>query len=109
MLPFIQYFGKYQSVRGGLGGMPFWGRLLLVIFSSPGLVMIAAGVLVAGVGIGVMVLMTVPIYRLIGWLRSFGRRPSAGEEFAVYTMTEGPVVKPVKSGPRRQVDVRIIE
>ena len=41
MLQLLQYYGKYQSARGALGGMPGWARFVLLIAALPGIVRIA--------------------------------------------------------------------
>ncbi len=106
MLQFIKYYGKYQSVRGSLGGVPQWGRVLLTVVAIPGLLLAMIGAMVLIAGIGLVILLTVPMYRLIAMLRPRPTRsPQRSEDFVV-TDAQGTVINPQ---PRRQVEVKIVE
>jgi hypothetical protein len=110
MLQFIQYYGKYQSLRGNLGSMPFLGRLIITLLALPGLALLLAAILLFGIGLLVLGVLTIPIYRLIQKIRGLTHRPSHAEQagFTVTDIADAADV-PINPAPRRQVDVRIVE
>ena len=100
-----QVYGNVQSVRGRIGGLPGWARMLIGIAALPGIVLIALSVLALLVSILALLLLTVPLYRLLGALtgtRSAGRTEST--EANVFGFPDGPA-----SPGRKKVDVTIIE
>ena len=114
MLQFFQYYGKYQSLRGNLGTMPFLGRLIVTVFALPGLALILAALLVFAVGITALLLLAVPAYRLVQSFRSPARPVTAGgdDRFVDAEVTASSTPAPdiqITPTPRRQIDVRIVE
>ncbi len=103
MLQFIQYYGKYQTIRGNFSTLPAWARGVAVLFALPGLVLMLLSILAFVVSLAVLFLLTVPVYRLMQGLTRLGRR-RADEEMQ-FDISE--VV--VTDAPRRQIDVRIVE
>ena len=63
-MPFTEYYGKFQSFRGNFGGVPPWGRAILSIAAIPGMVVVIAGVLALLAGIALILLLTIPLYRV---------------------------------------------
>lgn len=107
MLQFIQYYGKYQSLRGNLGTMPAWGRFVVAIFALPGLVILLAAMLAFVIGLGVLMLLTIPVYRAVRAVASIGQRPAAGRDDGFVVTEAADVV--INPAPRRQIDVKIVE
>lgn len=103
MLQFIQYYGKYQTIRGNFSTLPPWARLMVMLFALPGLVLVLLSILAFVGSLAVLFLLTVPVYRLMQGLTRLGRR-RADEEMQ-FDISE--VV--VTDAPRRQIDVRIVE
>lgn len=118
MLKLLQYYGKYQSARGALGGMPGWARAVLLIAALPGILLLLLSVLALCVSLLALLLLTVPVYRLLGAVS--GERPEPAETIPpegsvdfvepaepVEPSTEVPT-EPQRQG-RRQIEVKIIE
>jgi hypothetical protein len=42
MPPFVQYFGRFQGLRGNLTGMPAWARAIVFVAALPGLILLAS-------------------------------------------------------------------
>lgn len=103
MLQFIQYYGKYQSLRGNFSTLPAWARGVVMIFAVPGLVAILLSILAFVVSLALLFLLTVPVYRLMQGLTRLGSRRT--DEEMAFNISE--VV--VTDAPRRQIDVRIVE
>ena len=100
MLRLLQYYGRFQGVKGSLGQMPAWGRFLLTLAALPGIALILLSILAFGVSLLALLVLTVPVYRLVQAL-SGGRRtePSIPET----------ILEPSLSPGRRHVEVTIIE
>ena len=113
MLQFIQYYGQFQGVRGRLGGLPWWGRLLLAIAAIPGLVLLALSILVFGVSLTALLLLTVPVYRLVGFLSGANtphREVVIGEEVDDQVVIDAaPAGAPSPPSGRRHVEVKIVD
>jgi hypothetical protein len=124
MWKLLQYYGKYQSARGVLGGMPSWARLILLIAALPGLVLLALSLLVFGVSILALLLLTVPVYRVLKGLTGAASQDQPEEEVpaagrvdfvepaepvqpSVVVSEVPPPAEPERQ--RRQIEVRIIE
>ncbi len=106
MLQFIQYYGKYQSLRGNLGTMPAWGRFVIALFALPGLAILLAAALAFVIGLGVLMLLTIPVYRAVRAVASLGQRHARHEDDFIVTESAEVVINPA---PRRQIDVKIVE
>lgn len=103
MLQFLQYYGKFQSVRGNLVGLPVWARAMVLLFALPGIVLLVLSVLAFFVSLATLLLLTVPVYRAMQALNGLGRgRTDEEVAFNVSDVVAG-------HSPRRQVDVRIVE
>ncbi len=127
MLKLLHYYGKYQSARGVLGGMPGWARFIVLLAALPGIVLFLLSLLAVGVSILALLLLTVPVYRIVRSLTSRGRReepsweavPPAGQmdfvepiEPVAPSVVVSEVTPQTPAGPpreRRQIDVRIVE
>jgi hypothetical protein len=116
----FQYYTRFASARGGLGGLPFWARGIVAIFALPGIVLLGLSLL-AGLGsIFVLLLLTVPVYRVLQGIVG-GRRPANGPEISVnpfvssvsslFGQVSGSGVESVdltgESPGRKQVDAKI--
>ncbi len=97
---FRTYYGSFQTVRGRIGGLPEWAKLLVFLAALPGIALAALSILALLVSILALLLLTVPVYRLLQILTGTGGRPTAGES--------GEVIMP-PSGPRKRVESTVID
>lgn len=112
MLQFIHYYGKYQDLRGSFGGLPGWAKWPILIAAVPGVILALLSLLALVVSIIALLLLTVPTYRLmqlvVGGSRSPGEsKVSAAGDDIGESIIDAEVVE--RTGPRRQIDVRIVE
>ena len=109
MLRFLQYYGRFQGVRGNLTGMPTWARAIVAIFAIPGLALIGLSLIALLVSILALLLLTVPVYRLLSAVvqprRVSDSTANQTPDFVSAEQASGEYV----SGPRRHVDVKIID
>lgn len=129
MLKLLQYYGKYQSARGVLGGMPGWARFLVLISALPAIALLVLSGVVLCVSILALLLLAVPVYRVLKGLTG-GDEVAPNQPLWEQVPAEGRVdfvepVEPVQpsvvvaevmpqesaSPPRerRHIDVRIVE
>jgi hypothetical protein len=116
MFQIFNYYSRFNTVRTGLGGLPFWGRWILAIFALPGIVLLGLSILALGVSILALLLLTAPVYRILRWISGGGRmvRPTVEDVTVEDVFGEQEMVEqlsPVdeRPAPRRQIDVRIVE
>ncbi len=103
MLQFLNYYGRFQGVRGRVTGLPFVARLILVIVALPALVLLGLSIVAFVVSLSALLLLTVPVYRLLSAL-FLPRVEQQG------TWGEPEFVNPVSPSPgRRHVEVKIVE
>lgn len=107
MIQIVNYFGRFQSVKGRVTGLPFVARLLLAIVALPGLILLGLSIVAFIVSLFALLLLTVPVYRLLSavFLPQVQPQQGAWDE-------NGPeFVSTVSPGPtgRRHVEVKIIE
>jgi hypothetical protein len=124
----FQYYGQYQNLRGGVGTLPGWGRLLLFVAAIPGVLLIALSILALGVSILALLLLTVPVYKLVRLLTPARRETVEGtiveEPVATGASQRGPTTyapgvmvgdvveanePPRSTTGRRTIDVTIVE
>jgi hypothetical protein len=98
MYNFLQYYGRFQGLKGNVGGLPQWARMVLVIVALPGVVLIGLSIVAFLVSLLALLLLTVPVYRV---LKAVCVRPQKAEQ--------GPVEVSEMGGPRRHVEVTIVE
>ena len=118
MFKLLEYYGRFQGVRGDLTGLPAWGRLLLFVAALPGALLIGLSITALLVSILALLLLTVPLYRLLKAVTSGreGGRPAArasrGAVETVVVADDGSetIVEDVSPrAGRRQIDVKIID
>jgi uncharacterized protein (DUF58 family) len=112
MLKFLEYYGKYQSVRGNLGGLPGWGRFVLLVVALPGVALIALSVLALLASILALLLLTVPVYRFLQWLSGASLAAESGDESPMEGGVTMEAPYPLDSMPspgRKQVEVKIVQ
>ncbi len=110
MLRFIQYYGRFQDVKGRFGGLPSWAKWPIFIAAIPGVLLALLSLLALGVSILALLLLTVPTYRLMQWLTGSGGGETIAptqESVSVEDVFVSPEPK-VNSG-RRHIDVKIID
>ncbi len=121
----FQYYGQYQNVKGGVGTLPAWGRLLLLIAAIPGVLLAILSIIALGVSILALLLFTVPAYKLVRLLSPIPRDTYEGEIVEPVSQSQQPptsyasgvvvgevveessTVRP--SSGRRTIDVTIVE
>ncbi len=101
MFKILEYYGRFQGVRGQIVGLPAWARTTIFIAALPGAVLIALSILALLVSILALLLLTVPLYRVLDALVGTGDQPTSQSE----------VFRPedLTSPGRKKVDVTIIE
>ena len=109
MLRFLQYYGRFQGVRGNLTGMPPWARAIVAIFAIPGLVLIGLSLIALVVSILALLLLTVPVYRLLSAVVSPRRVSDSTANQTPDFVSAEQASGGYASGPRRHVDVKIID
>ena len=107
MIRIVNYYGRFQGVKGRVTTLPFLARLILVIFALPGLILLGLSVVAFVVSLFALLLLTVPVYRLLSALFL----PQAQPQQGAWDAPEGPeFVSPVSPSPgRRHVEVKIVE
>ena len=106
MIQIVNYFGRFQTVKGRVTRLPFIARLILVIFALPGLILLGLSIVAFVVSLFALLLLTVPVYRLLSAVFLPQVQPQQG------AWANGPeFVSPVSPGPsgRRHVEVKIVE
>jgi hypothetical protein len=106
MLKVIEYFGRIQSVRGRMLGLPAWARFLVFIAAIPGILLLSLSILAVLVSILALLLLTVPLYRVLNALVGHSEPAKPTSESAVADFFAG---DPATSPGRKKVDVTIIE
>ena len=97
MFQVFQQVGRFQTLRGQFGGLPPWARLIVSIAALPGIVLGVLSVVLFLVTILVLLLLTVPVYRLLRLVCCSGRQQASVTEIR----SDSPGSKPV--------DVKVIE
>ena len=72
-----QYYTRFQSARGSFGSLPPFARSIVALFAFPGIVLLLLSILMGLVSIFVLLLLTVPVYRVLQAVFG-GRLPAAG-------------------------------
>jgi hypothetical protein len=98
MQQLFEYYGRVQSLRGNLLGLPAWARGVIFVLALPGIVALALSILAVLCSLAALFLLTVPAYRL---LRALTDQPTSSSDVEPTTVGETP--------GRRHVDVKIIE
>jgi len=100
------YYGNFQRVRGGFGGLPQWARGLVFLAALPGIALAFLSILAFVVSILALLLLTVPVYRLMQVVTGSGssRPTSEGESSATGSVFDAP-----PAGPRRRVESIVID
>jgi hypothetical protein len=107
MLRLLSYIGRFQGLRGSVGGMPGWARVLLLMVALPGIVLMGLSILVFLVSLLALLLLTLPVYRVLMAVTGSAKLLDEMQEQAPEIMMS-PENTTVSPG-RRHVDVKIIE
>ena len=99
MPQFLHYFGRFQDLRGGVTGLPAWGRAILVLAAIPGTILVLLSLAAFVVSLLALLVLTVPAYRLVKLISAAGQTGQPGDF----------EVDPLPSSGRRRVDATIIE
>jgi hypothetical protein len=108
-----QYFGRFQTARGGFNTLPPLARCIVAIFALPGIALLVLSIALALCSIFVLLLLTVPVYRVLRAVFG-GRQPITDVQ-----MPENPVVFSLfgqalgadsnESPGRRQVEAKVTD
>ena len=127
MLRLLHYYGRFQGLKGNLGGMPTWTRYVLFVAAIPGLLGLVLSAVALCVSILALLLLIVPVYRVLAWVTgsrsgqsdfSEPNLPPSSDDFVEpmepvspsSEVADGSVTaEPVRPIPRRQIEVKIIE
>ncbi|HEY8667564.1 MAG TPA: hypothetical protein VIL86_12920 [Tepidisphaeraceae bacterium] len=124
MIKLLGYFGRFQSFRSRMGGMPAWARVIVALAAIPGAVMIALSIAAFLVSLLALFLLVLPAYRLVAALTGTGFEqqqvsiadPNKAVDFidqpaeSTGTASGNAAQQPQSpSGGRRQIEVTIIE
>jgi hypothetical protein len=102
---FIEYYGRFQGMRGQVLGLSGWARGLIFIAALPGIALIALSILALLVSILALLLLTVPLYRVLRALAGTAvTADQPGRAFEGFAFPGDPT-----SPGRKKVDVTIIE
>lgn len=109
MFKFLQYFARFQTLRGQFGGLPAWARGIITLAALPGILLILLSIVALLVSIAALLLLTVPVYRALSLV--LGTSVNAGDAFEGVTVEQVSVGSepPRPNSPRRQVEVKIVE
>jgi hypothetical protein len=136
MFRLLEYYGRWQTVKGGVQQLPGWARFMIAVAAIPGVVLIALSILAFLVSILALLILTVPTLRLVRLISrltggskgqqtvqragtgGFGPVPDGMEEVveqqsprehpAATTVVESPVEGEPRPA-RRQIEVKIVE
>ena len=61
----LQYYGRYQDLRGRFGGLPGWARALVWLAALPGLALAGLSLFVLAASILALLLLALPVYTLL--------------------------------------------
>lgn len=107
MFKLLEYFARFQSMRGSVVQLPSWARLLIFIVALPGALLIGLSIVALLVSISALLLPTVPLYRLLKAVCGGSSAVPAGSAF-VDEVIDAPFSAPASAG-RRHVEVKIVE
>ena len=96
----VEYYTRFQGVRGRLSGLPAWARFLLFLASLPGILLIALSILAFLVSLLALLLLTVPLYRLLKLVTGTDAAP--GETRATESVDFG-------SPGRKRVEATVVD
>ncbi len=104
MIQILNYYGRFQGMRGKVTGLPFLARLVLVIVALPGLLLLGLSIVAFVVSLFALLVLTVPVYRLL----SAVFLPRVEQQQGAWVEPE--FMSPVSPAPgRRHVEVKIVE
>jgi hypothetical protein len=108
MFRLIEYYGRFQGVRGRIGGLPGWARGLILVAALPGVVLIGLSILALLGSILALLLFTVPLYRVLKAVAGPAVQPD-GVDGPPLTEFPGAAAAEFGSRGRKKVDVTILE
>jgi hypothetical protein len=114
----FQYYSRFQSARGSLGGLPPLAQSVVMLFALPGIVLLLLSIVMGLVSIFVLLLLTVPVYRVLQAVVG-GRQPTAGSPngpnvaenpfVSLFGQTPGGGAESMESPGRKQVEAKIVD
>jgi len=97
------YYGNFQRVRGGFGGLPQWARGMVFLAALPGIALAFLSILAFVVSILALLLLTVPVYRLMQAATGSGSSQPTPEGESSGVFDAAP------TGPRKRVESTVID
>ena len=108
MVKVVEYYSRFQGMRGQLIRLPAWARVMIFIAALPGVALIALSLLALLVSILALLLLPVPLYRLLKVLVGQPVEATAAPISASDVFGFAPADELTSPG-RKKVDVTIIE
>ena len=105
MYQFLNYYARFQGVRGQVGGLPAWARFVLGVVALPGILLAGLSILAFLVSLLALLLLTAPVYRLLQFVTGSGQYRDVNEQ----RVSEPASSMGEPSPGRRHIDVTIIE
>src|SRR5687768_13236728 len=65
MFKLLEYYGRWQGLKGNVQQLPLWARFMLVVAAIPGVVLICLSILAFLVSLLALLLLTIPTLRVI--------------------------------------------
>ena len=109
MFKLIEYYSRFQGMRGQLIRLPAWARVLIFIAALPGILLISLSILALLVSILALLLLTVPLYRVLKFLVGSPAQQPTSQSADVFGGFESALDPDLTSPGRKKVDVTIIE
>ncbi len=98
----FNYYGRFQSARGQITGLPSWARTVMLIVALPGILLVALSILLLVVSILALLLLTVPAYWL---LRRLVGNAAPEQQGAMVVESAGIPVEP----GRKRVEATVVD
>jgi len=98
----FDYYGRFQSARGRVTGLPSWARGILFIVALPGILLAILSILLLLVSILALLLLTAPAYWV---LRSLVSSAAPEEQGAIVVESPGMAAEP----GRKRVEATVVE
>jgi hypothetical protein len=113
MYQLLRFFESWSAFRARFSQLPALARLLVGIVALPGIVLVSLSVLAFLVSLVALLLLTVPLYRVLSALFPTKEQGVAGAGPDVVvdasTVVETPAETEIRTSPRRQIEVKIVE
>jgi hypothetical protein len=73
---FSAYVGRFDGLRGKVGGLPGWAKVVVFVFSIPGLILAALSITLFLISILALLVLAAPVYNLLRGMTGGGQVPA---------------------------------